>query len=217
VPGEEAAGENAVGGDPDPELAAGGEDLALDPARDQGVLDLHVCDGMHGVRAADRLGTDLGEAEVAHVARLDQLCDRAHRLLDRNVREDAAGPIDVDVVRAQSPQRVSEEVLDRSRPQVVADDRPVRAAHEPELDADDRLLAVAAAQRLTDEQLVVPSCVVVARVEQGDAGVERGLDRGDRLRLVGGAVEVGHAHAAEAEGRDREPGGSERACVHRTS
>ena len=122
VPGEEAAGEDAVGGDADPELAAGGQDLLLDPARDQRVLDLQVGDGMHGVRPADRLGADLGEADVADVARLDHLRDRADRLLDRDVGEHAPGPVDVDVVGAEPAQRVGEEVLDRRRAQVVADD-----------------------------------------------------------------------------------------------
>ncbi len=41
--------------------------------------------------------------------------------------------------------------------------------------------------------------VEVAGVEQRDAGIERGVDGGDALAAVGGAVEVGHAHAAEAE------------------
>ena len=97
------------------ELAAGGEDLGLDPARDERVLDLQVGDGVHGVRAPDRLRPDLGEAEVAHVAGLHQLGDRADRLLDRHVGEDAAGPVDVDVVGAEPAKRVGEEVLDRGR------------------------------------------------------------------------------------------------------
>jgi hypothetical protein len=141
---------------------------------------------VHGVRAPDRLGADLGETEVADVARLHQLPDRAHRLLDRDVGEDTARPVDVDVVGAQPPERVGEEVLDRWRAQVVSDDRPVRPAHEPELDTDYGSLAVTALQRPANQQLVVPGGVVVAGVEQGDAGGERGPDRGDRLRLVGG-------------------------------
>ena len=51
VTGEQAAGEDAVGGEADPELAAGGQDLVLDPARDERVLDLQVGDGVHRVRA----------------------------------------------------------------------------------------------------------------------------------------------------------------------
>ena len=127
VAGEEAAGEDAVGGDADPELAAGGEDLLLDSAREERVLDLQVGDRVHRVRATNRLRPDLGEADVADVARLHQLRDRADGLLDRHVGEDAAGPVDVDVVGAEPAERVGEEVLDRRRAQVVADDRAVRA------------------------------------------------------------------------------------------
>jgi hypothetical protein len=211
---EEPAREDAVGRDADPQLAAGGKNLLLDPAREERVLDLQVGDRVHRVRAPDRLGPDLGETDVADIARLDQLADRTHRLLARDVGEDAPGPVDIHVVDAKPSERVSEEVLDRCRPHVVSDDRSVGGAHEPELDADHRLVAVTSFERVANEELVVPGGVVVARVEQGDAGVERSLDRRDRLRLIGGAVEVGHAHTAEAEGGDGEASGAERTRVH---
>ncbi len=83
VTGEEAAGEHAVGSDADPELAAGGQDLLLDPARDERVLDLHVGDGCTACARRIVSAPDLGEAEVADVAGLDQLGDRTDRLLDR--------------------------------------------------------------------------------------------------------------------------------------
>jgi hypothetical protein len=57
--------------------------------------------------------------------------------------------------------------------------------------------------------------VVVAGVEQGDPGVERLPDRGDRLGLVGRPIEVGHAHAAKAKRGDGEAGRTEGACGHR--
>ena len=209
VAGEQAAGEHAVGGDADAELAAGRQDLVLDPAREQRVLDLQVGDRVHGVGAADGLGADLGEADVADVAGLHELRDRADRLLDRDVGEDAAGPVDVDVVGAEPAKRVGEEVLHRRRAQVVADDAAVGPAHEPELDAEHDLLAIAAAERVANQQLVVPHPVVVARVEQRDPGVERRLDGRDALRLVGRTVEVGHAHAAEAERRHLRAVGAE--------
>ena len=99
---------------------------------------------MDRVRAPHGLRTRLGETDVADVAGLHELRDRADRLLDRDVREDASRPVDIDVVGAETAERVREEVLDRGRTQVVPDDRAVRAAHEPELDADHRVLAVAA-------------------------------------------------------------------------
>ena len=54
--------------------------------------------------AADRLGADLGQADVADVAGLDQLGDRADGLLDRHVRVEPGGPVDVDVVGAEAAQ-----------------------------------------------------------------------------------------------------------------
>jgi hypothetical protein len=150
------------------------------------------------VCTTDGLGPDLGEPDVPDVPRLDHLSDRAHRLLDRHLGEDPSRPVDVHVLGTEPTKRVGEEVLDRGGPQVVPDDAAVGGTHEPELDADYGLFAVAAAKRLADEQLVVARGVVVAGVEQRDSPVERRLDRGDRLCLVGGAVEVRHAHAAKA-------------------
>src|SRR5262249_6092669 len=42
-----------------------------------------------------------------------------------------------------------------------------------------------------------PRTVEVAGVEHGDAGLERGMDGGDRLRIVGRPVAARHAHATE--------------------
>src|SRR5689334_17345419 len=56
-------------------------------------------------------------------------------------------------------------------------------------------------ERLPDEHLVVPHPVEVAGVEEVDPGVEGRVDRRDRLRPVGMAVEVRHAHAPEPQRR----------------
>ena len=174
--------------------------------------------GCTAVRTADRLGPDLGQSDVADVASVHHLADRADRLLDREVGEDPPGPIDVDVVGAQPAERVGEEVLRRLRAAGrCRRSHPSGARMSPNLTLSTACSRFAASERVANEQLVVPRRVVVARVEQGDAGVERGLDRGDRLRLVRGAVEVGHAHAAESERRDVEAGGAERSCGHRES
>ena len=117
---------------------------------------------------------------------------------------EAAGTIDVDVIHAEPRQRVRQEVLHRGRPRVDAEPAAVRAAQRAELHREQRLVA-AIPQRPADQQLVVPGAVVVAGVEQRDAGVERGVDGGDALALVGGAVHAGHAHAAERQ-RERPSG-----------
>jgi hypothetical protein len=72
-------------------------------------------------------------------------------------------------------------------------------------------VARAGPQRLADQQLVVPHAVVVTGVEQRDAAIERGVDRGDALGFVGGSVQIGHSHAPEADRRDFEALGTERA------
>jgi hypothetical protein len=209
VPADEAAAQDAVGGDPDPELAAGRQDLGLDAARDQRVLDLQVADRVRRRRAADRVRADLRQADVAHVAGLHELGDRADRLLDRHVGVQARGAVDVDVVDAEAGQRVGQRGLDRRWAGVVAQPRHVRPPLGAELHAEQVVVARPVADGLGDEQLVMPHAVEVAGVEQVDPGVERGVDRGDALGAVGGAVHARHAHAAQAEGRDLRPGRAE--------
>src|SRR2546422_8854129 len=48
LPGEEPAPERAVGHEPDPELAARGQDLVLGVARPQRILGLQRADRVHG-------------------------------------------------------------------------------------------------------------------------------------------------------------------------
>lgn len=85
---------------------------------------------------------------MAHVARLHKLGDRAHGLLDRHLRIDASGPVDVDVIRAEARQRVAERVLNRCGPSVDAEDLTAGAAEHAELDAEHDPFAVAPAQSL---------------------------------------------------------------------
>src|SRR5215470_5777077 len=51
-----------------------------------------------------------------------------------------------------------------------------------------------------DQHFVVAHAVEVARVEQRDTRIARGVNRGDALRTVGRTVEVRHSHASEADG-----------------
>ena len=77
---------------------------------------------------------------------------------------------------------------------------PSSLAHVAELGGEDDLVA-AAGDRPADQLLVGERAVHVGGVEEGDAELERAVDRRDRLGLVAGAVELRHAHAAEAERR----------------
>src|SRR5262249_14277457 len=85
VAADEAAREQDGSGDANAECAAGRQNLALDAAGDQRVLDLEIDDLVHGGGAADGLHTDLRETDLTHVARLHHLGNCAHGLLDGDV------------------------------------------------------------------------------------------------------------------------------------
>ena len=105
-----------------PSSASAGKIVASGAAADQRVLDLQVDDRVHRRGAADRLGADLGEADVADVAGLHQVGDRADGVLDRHRGIEARRAVDVDVVDAEARQAVGEEVLHRGGAGVVAEE-----------------------------------------------------------------------------------------------
>ena len=74
---------------------------------------------------------------------------------------------------------------------------------EAELRGDDDVLPPSR-EGLSQELLVAVGPVRLGRVEERDAEVERAVDRGDRLVLVGIAVGLAHSHAAQPESRDLE-------------
>src|SRR5207247_775005 len=82
----------------------------------------------------------------------------------------------------------------------------VHRARAPERLGPRRRAAEPAAARAPDQLLVGVGAVHVGRVEEVDAQVERAVDGRDRLAVVVRAVELRHAHAAEADGGD---GGAE--------
>jgi hypothetical protein len=60
----------------------------------------------------------------------------------------------------------------------------------------------------------VAHAVEIAGIEERNAGIERGVDRGDALAAVGWAIKVGHAHAAKSDGRDFRAVGAELSILH---
>ena len=77
-------------------------------------------DRVHRGRPADRLRTDLGQPDRPDVAGLDHVGDRTDGLLDRHVRVEPSGTVDVDVVGAEALQRVGQEGAHGGRPGVDA-------------------------------------------------------------------------------------------------
>ena len=138
VPAQEAAREDAVRGDGDPELA-GGRAGSRPRCRARRASTRSAGRQIGCTACARRIvvGAGLREADVAHVAGLHHLRDRADRVLDRDRGVHAGEAVDVDVVGAEPLQRVGEEVLDRGRTPVDAGPAPLDVAQRPELDAQD--------------------------------------------------------------------------------
>lgn len=86
----------------------------------------------------------------------------AHRLLDRNVRIEALRPVDVDVVRVQPHEALREKVLRVGGTVIRTAPATGRIAQCAVLEADLDILALAAADGLGDQQLIVSPAVKIA-------------------------------------------------------
>ena len=120
--------------------------------------------------------------------------------------------VEVDVVDTEAAEAAVAGGADVRGAAVEAAQRVVvRVAHDAALGGEHHLLAPPA-DGAPDELLVGIRPVHVRRVEERHAEVEGPVDGGDRLGLVGGSVELAHAHAAEPDRGHLEAG--EPACVH---
>jgi hypothetical protein len=143
---------------------------------------------------------------VQDLALLDELGHSSDGLLDLDVGIDTVLVVEVDVVGAQASQRTLDRAADvvgraveRAERGQVAGRRRVHPASELRRD---HILVPVTLDRASDQFLVGQGSVQLRGVDEVDPELERPLDRRDRLVLVGRAVERGHAHASESEGRD---------------
>lgn len=145
----------------------------------------------------DRLRGRLTHAEMPDLAFGHQLGQRADGLLDRYVRVDAVQVVQVDMIGAQVAQRTLKGPAHVLRPAVQADHLTVVGDLHAGLGGEDGRLP--ASRKGPAEKLFVDERAVALRgIQQGDAELQRAVDGGQRLALVGGAVEDAHAHAAQA-------------------
>jgi hypothetical protein len=205
--GQEAAAERAERHEADPQFAQDGQHVRLEVAFPDRILALQRRHGLHGVGAADRRGARLGQPEVQHLAFADQVFHRTRHILDRHVRVDAVLVQQVDAVRAQAGQGGLDHLADVRRAAVGAGEMAL-ADDETELRRDLHLVAPAF-QRAAQQFLVREGTIHFGRVEQGAAQVDGAVDRRDGFGVVGRAVSVAHAHAAQPDGGDLQSLGSQ--------
>src|SRR6187402_1019711 len=160
---------------------------------------------------------EIGRADIADLARADQVVERAQRLFDRRQRIEAVHEIQVDMIGLEP----LEACLDR------ADQMETRrtgivgpgALAEAGLGRDQGLVALAL-ERRTQNLLRRTFRIDVGGVEQGDARIEADVDQPAGLIDIGRAPSleegIGAAERAGAEAQcgDLEAGAAELAIVH---
>ena len=204
TPRQKPPAERAVRHEADAMLATGGKDVVLDIALPDRIFALQRGDRMDFRGAAHGLGGGFGEADVADLALLHQLGHAAHGLLDRHVGIDAVLIEQVDGVDAQPPQRALAGAAGVFRAAVGADGGVAVPLHR-ELGGDHQPLAPALDRR-ADQLLVAEGPVHLGGVEEGDAEVDRLVDRAGGGVVIGVAIVdvaiADHRHAADADRRD---------------
>ena len=195
-------------------------------------------------RLGDAPALEVRAADVAQLAVAHEVVEGAQRLVERRRRVRPVQLVEVDVVRAEPPQRALEGVDDVPPRRALAqlprrgvgcgcalggvaraleDARAIEgralAGGARELGGDDRLVA-AAAQRLADVLLGAPGRPLAARGRGIDVrGVEQvhaGVERvRDHLARVCEVPAPAEVVAAQPDDRDLEAGAAELAVLHR--
>ena len=194
----------------------GRQDVELDAANEDRVRRLLGAEALqapvarHPLRLDDLAGRERRRADVADLALVDEIGQRAERLVDVGVRDGTMHLVEVDPVGAQAPQRV----LDLGDDPAPRDAAAVGIVthRAPELRGQHDVVA-AALQGLADDLLRLAGGVDVGGVDEVDPGIQRAVDDADRVVVVGVAPCAEH-HRAEAELRDLDAGASERAVFH---
>src|SRR5579871_1126061 len=119
--------------------------------------------------------SNLRQADVADVAGLDHVCNGTDGVFDGDIRVEASGAVDVDVFNAEALEGIGEGSFDGGWACVVAEPCAIGPPLGAELDGDQNLLAKKA-KSLCEQHLVMAHAIKVAGIEQGDSGVDRGVN-----------------------------------------
>jgi hypothetical protein len=148
----------------------------------------------HGFRLADLRGAEIGTANFAHLARLDQLIERAERVGNRYGVIRAVQLIEVDNIGIEAAQAGFDGDTNVIGTRAFALPVHLRA----ELSSDDDLSA-ALTQRTGKKFLAFPLTVNVGGVEEVDARIQRRVDDFCRRIRVDAPAKI---VATDADNRD---------------
>lgn len=189
-----------IRGDANAKRATRRQNLGLDSARQERVLDLQIGDRVHRLSAPHCVGPRLRQGSIADVSRLHHVHNRADRVLDRHGRVDSSKAVEVNVVCSETAQRICKKILYGGWTPVYTCPATGGIAQCSEFDTQKYLITAAATQSFLEQELVMTHPVIVAGVKQIDTGVERSVDCRNALCSVCRTIEVGHPHAAQAKG-----------------
>ena len=210
--GQETLAERAERHKADAQFTQYGKNRRFRLAPPQRILTLQGGNGLHRVGTADGVRARFGQAEIAHLAGGNQLFHRTCHLFHRHGGIDAVLVQQVDVVGIHAGKRLLNYGTDAfgAAVQAVGDD----AVFETEFGGDDDFLAKRR-HRLA-EQALVRFAVGFGGIEKLYAQLKSAADQGDAIRFGDGlAIAVSHAHAAEAEGGNRETLHAEGSGLHK--
>ncbi len=215
--GQVAAAQWAVRHKPDAEFLTGGQHRLFDHVPPDRVFALDRRDRLHRVGPADMLGAGLGQPEVLHLARLDQILDGPGHVFDRDLRIDPVLVEQVDGLDLEALERRIGHPLDLLRAAVQAGyrGRPlVGSMFEPEFGRDHHLSAEGG-ERLAHQFFVGEGTVDFRRVEKGDASFDRRVQKIDHLRAgANRRIAKGHTHTAQPERRNFQTAVAKFSCLH---
>ena len=217
LPDRNPPASGAPGHDAHPGVERQRDELALDRAGEQRVLDLQCDDRRPGPQHRDgvRLRGDPGggvrEADVADLARGDEVVERAHRLLDRRVGVPVVQPVQVEVVGLHPAQGLLELGHDRLASGAAA--VGVAGVHVPEELAGQHEAVTETGSRreeVADDLLGMPVRVEVGGVDEVAAAVEVGLQHALGLGDARApAALLAERHGPEGKGADAQTGAPE--------
>src|SRR5215468_4014373 len=154
------------------------------------------------MRALQRRGRNLAQAEVTRLALFNQFRHRAYRLFNRNLRVDAVQVVKVDGLHAESFETALDRLAGVFRSAINASDGGVVGiAHDAELGGQKHLITLPL-DRATDQLFIGIWPVYIRRIQKIDAELQRAVNSCDGFSIVTIAVKFAHAHAAESDGRN---------------